>query len=169
MVVDGLFGVTRPDEGGRYAVRFERRFRADPVALWSVITEPDQLRHWLAPVSGELREGGEFEVGFVEGGRARGTIETCRPESRLELSWAMDGDPAGRLVVELEADDAGSRLVADHAGIVEHEYLRYAAGWQTYLEQIDPLLSGHDYPDWWDRYRHLRRRYAERAAVEPTG
>lgn len=159
MVVDALIGTHEAGADGGYTIRLRRRLRADTDDVWSALTTPARLERWLAPVTGEVRLGGRFRLAFREGGSAQGVVDVCEPPSRLGLTWRMPGDPEGRVEVTVTADPAAASVLRiEHAGVGERNLVGYLAGWQTYLEQIDLLLGGHDFPDWWDRYRHLRRR-----------
>lgn len=163
MVVDGLIGAYEPKENGTFEISLRRRVRADPAEVWAAVSEPVGLARWFAPVVGEFRVGGAFRVTFREGGTAAGTIEACDAPLSMRVSWTMSGEPTGTLTVQLAPSDAGTILELRHSGVTATALLRNLAAWQTYVEQLDLALGGHDFPDWWDRYRHLRRRYEEAA------
>jgi uncharacterized protein YndB with AHSA1/START domain len=47
---------------GRGVVRMQDRFDTDIDDLWSALTDPARLAHWMAAVEGDLRLGGEFRA-----------------------------------------------------------------------------------------------------------
>lgn len=51
--------------------------------LWDAITNPERLPRWFAPVSGELKLGGRYQIQ----GNAGGTITRCEPPRELALTW----------------------------------------------------------------------------------
>ena len=89
------------------AVRLRRDYPADVEDVWEAITDPRRLARWFAPVSGELREGGAFEVA----GNAEGEIRECVPPSALTVTW---GGPVSIVRVRLTATDGGTALDLEH-------------------------------------------------------
>ncbi|WP_373356370.1 SRPBCC domain-containing protein [Pseudoroseicyclus sp. CXY001] len=87
------------------AVVLSRRFGTSAGDLWEVLTDPERIPRWFAPVSGELKEGGRFQVE----GNAGGQILTCTPPRKLELTWEMQGDVSW---VTLELEEVSSEETA---------------------------------------------------------
>lgn len=56
-------------------VTMRRRYSTDTKDLWSALTEPDRIARWFMPVSGDLREGGSFQLE----GNANGTSSLANP------------------------------------------------------------------------------------------
>ncbi|PSL53864.1 uncharacterized protein YndB with AHSA1/START domain [Saccharothrix carnea] len=88
-------------------VLLRRTYDAAAADVWDAVTDPDRLKRWFLPVSGDLREGGNFQLE----GNAGGDILTCAPPELLrvtfggetsvvELRLTEDGDE--RTTVELE-------------------------------------------------------------------
>ena len=74
---------------------------------WELLTEPAELREWLADeVELEPEEGGDVHVTFDDGEQRWGTVEEVEPERRLVFSW---GD--SRVEWTLDPVDGGTRLV----------------------------------------------------------
>lgn len=103
-------------------VRLSRSYPTDLDDLWTACTDPERLARWFAPVSGDLRAGGRYQVEDNAGG----TIETCEPPTGFALTWEFGG-ASSRVEVRLEAESGSSaRLTLVHTADVD--------------------------PDWWDRY-----------------
>jgi uncharacterized protein YndB with AHSA1/START domain len=62
---------------GKGVVRMEDRFDTDIDDLWSALTEPERLAHWIGEVSGELRLGGEYRFHFLPADRKAPGGSTC--------------------------------------------------------------------------------------------
>lgn len=88
-------------------VLLRRTYDAGVDDLWDALTDPDRLKRWFLPISGELKVGGTFQLE----GNAGGEILTCEkprlirttfggPESIVELRLTPSGDE--RTVLELE-------------------------------------------------------------------
>jgi uncharacterized protein YndB with AHSA1/START domain len=61
------------ESGGSVTVTLERRYPAEVADVWQAITEPERLRRWFLPITGDLRPGGNFQLE----GNAGGDILTC--------------------------------------------------------------------------------------------
>lgn len=55
--------------------------------LWDALSNQERLPRWFAPVHGELRLGGKFQVE----GNASGTITRCEPPREFALTWEFGG------------------------------------------------------------------------------
>ena len=89
------------DGDGRVAVRLARTYDGSAAEVWSALTDPERLRRWFLPVTGDLREGGEFATE----GNASGRILTCDPPHRLVVTW---GDAASIVTVTVTPDSAST-------------------------------------------------------------
>ncbi|MGW4110831.1 SRPBCC domain-containing protein [Actinosynnema sp. NPDC004786] len=78
-------------------VLLRRTYDAAAEDVWDAVTDPDRLRRWFMPISGDLREGGDFQLE----GNAGGRILTCSPPKLLRVTFGGETS-----IVEL-------RLVAD--------------------------------------------------------
>ena len=88
-------------------VSLRREYPADVDDVWEAVTDPRRLARWFAPVSGDLREGGAFQVA----GNAEGEIRECLPPSALTVTW---GGPVSVVRVRLSASDRGTLLELEH-------------------------------------------------------
>lgn len=89
------------------AVTVRREYAADVDDVWQAVTDPERVARWFAPVSGDLREGGTFQVE----GNASGDIQECRAPSLLTLTW---GGPVSIVRVSLSASGDGTALELEH-------------------------------------------------------
>ena len=89
------------------AVTLRREYPAEVEDVWEAVTDPQRLARWFAPVRGDLREGGSFQVE----GNADGEIRECVPPSALTVTW---GGPVSVVRVRLSASGAGTALELEH-------------------------------------------------------
>jgi len=89
------------------AVSLRREYPADVDDVWQAVTDPGRLARWFAAVSGDLREGGSFQVA----GNAEGEIRECVPPSALTVTW---GGPVSIVRVRLSASGGGTLLELEH-------------------------------------------------------
>ena len=143
-------GVLRREDGAP-AVRFERAFRTDPADLWSAVTDPERLRRWFMPVSGDLVPGGRYVVDFGENGVGGGTVDDCDPPHGFTASWDFEAEPTSRLVVRIRAAGDQAVLILDHSRLPEDQVAGYAAGWHGYLDGLGAEVTGGPLPDWGER------------------
>jgi len=146
---------------GEHTMRFERRLAHPPERVWSAITDPAELEHWLGRVEGEVAAGESVVVTWLnsddEGATAVMTaaVTACEPPRTLELT----GDIHGTLRFELEPDGAGTRLrfSVDMARESIDEVTLFLAGWHIHLDHLESALDG-DRVDWerWDEVHRPR-------------
>ncbi|MCW3013283.1 MAG: hypothetical protein JWO02_375 [Solirubrobacterales bacterium] len=100
---------TIPAGQARVAV-FTRTYRTTVADLWDACTNPERLRRWYVPVTGDLRVGGTFQQ--VKMGS--GTIVVCDAPHLLKLSL---GGGADEIEVRLSpgAQDGTTTLEVQHA------------------------------------------------------
>ncbi|GAA1155391.1 SRPBCC family protein [Kribbella jejuensis] len=80
--------------GETVTVLMRRSYRAEPVEVWDALTDPDRMRRWFMPVSGELKVGGSFQLE----GNAGGEILECEPPKRFKVTF---GGPTSLLELRL--------------------------------------------------------------------
>lgn len=164
-MTDALGTLRREDE--RMSVRFERLYDATPEELWAALTDPKQIRGWLAEATRfELAVGGEVELRFGDGddGVTRGRIRELEPGRVLEYDWHHPGETASVVRFELVSQEHGTLLVLDHRQLDAAAAPGYGAGWQAHLEALAAPFSG-DGDRWWRRYEELRPSYETAAAA----
>lgn len=83
---------------------------ASPEETWEAITDPDQLREWLAEgAEVELRPGGDLRIPLDDGERT-GFVEEVDEPRRLVFWWSADEAESSRVEIELEPDADGTRV-----------------------------------------------------------
>lgn len=109
---------TRTIEAGEArVVTLSRSYPTDAADLWEACTTAERLPRWFAPVHGELRQGGQYQVE----GNASGTVLTCEPPRTFTATWEFGG---GVSWIELEVISEGpetARMTLDHIALVGDE------------------------------------------------
>ena len=94
------------------AVTLTRSYPAEMVDVWDALTNPDRIKRWFLPVSGDLREGGQFQTE----GNAGGEILTCDAPRLLRVSW---GGPTSIVELRLSEADGDTTVELEHSVPVE--------------------------------------------------
>ena len=123
------------------AVLLRRNYPAQIDDVWDAVTDPDRVKRWFLPLSGDLRVGGSFQLE----GNAGGDILECAPPRRLKVTF---GGPTSLVELRLSPD-------GDNATVVELEHsvpiemarsgagaLYVGPGWDGALLALDLYLSG---------------------------
>jgi uncharacterized protein YndB with AHSA1/START domain len=150
---------THPADGtletrdGRHVLRYERRLAHPIERVWAALTQPGELRGWLADADVELVEGGRVRLRWLNtddegnGAVADGTVTALDPPRLLEL----DTDPHGVLRFELREAGGGTALTLTVSLPAPNEGVDLArAGWHIHLEHLADALAGRpvDWPAW---------------------
>lgn len=155
--------IERTPDGGR--VHFERHLAFPIEEVWAAITEPERLADWWPPMAADitvdLREGGfiRFEWPDADFPTMTFTITRLQRPSLLEHSHTSTGS---WMRWELEATDAGTRLLATYAvpdidlAITRGDIV----GLHYSLDRLAPALEGS--PLGWDpeSFQEVARAYA---------
>lgn len=95
--------------GETVTVLMRRSYQADPAEVWDALTDPDRMRRWFMPVSGDLQVGGTFQLE----GNAGGEILECEPPKRFKVTF---GGPNSLLELRLlPGADASTELELEHS------------------------------------------------------
>ncbi len=100
-----------------------RTYATDQADLWDIITSEERLPRWFAPVTGELRLGGRYQIE----GNAGGMIEECEEPNSFALTWEFGGQVSWLRVTLIPVAD-GTTLEIDHEGIVSDFWGEYGPG-----------------------------------------
>ncbi|NDV01434.1 SRPBCC family protein [Pseudoroseicyclus tamaricis] len=106
------------------AVTLARPYNTDAADLWEVLTSPERLPRWFAPVEGEFKLGGRFKVQ----GNAGGKILECAPPRRLELTWEMGEEISWVSVTLEELGPEQTRLTLVHTAFVSPFWDQFGPG-----------------------------------------
>jgi uncharacterized protein YndB with AHSA1/START domain len=152
-------------DGDARTIRFERHLPFPPAAVWSALTEPDQLAAWLTEANLEPREGGTVSFDFGEGGVCGGRVIVFDPPTVLEYEWDFPNEDRSVVRWELRATDGerATRLTLVHSLLRSDVASGYGAGWHAHLDQLQGHLQGM-VPGWQERFDALLPRYSELAA-----
>ncbi|MEO8510036.1 MAG: SRPBCC family protein [Chloroflexota bacterium] len=91
------------DDGEVVSVLLRREYNAEVDDVWHALTDPARVQRWFMPVSGDLREGGDFQLE----GNAGGKILRCDPPRLLRTTFGGDTS-----LVELRLTPAGDGRTA---------------------------------------------------------
>ncbi|WP_214111271.1 SRPBCC family protein [Acrocarpospora catenulata] len=122
-----------------------RTYPADIADVWDAITDPERLKRWFLPVTGEFRVGGRFQVE----GNADGQILACEEPSLLRVSY---GHETSIVEIRLTAEEAGTVFELEHAvpvalaGSVAGA-LYVGPGWDGALLGLGLYLAGEESGD----------------------
>lgn len=100
---------TIPAGEARVAV-FTRNYNTTIDDLWDACTNPERLRRWYVPVTGDLQVGGSFQ----QTNMAPGTILVCDAPHFLKLSLGSGSDEI-ELRLSTKPEDGTTTLELQHA------------------------------------------------------
>jgi uncharacterized protein YndB with AHSA1/START domain len=141
-------------------VVFDRHYATGRDDLWQACTDPGRLARWFAPVSGQLRPGGDFTIHFGDGDTPPCRVVSCDAPERLVWEWPI-AEVATVVTAEFATDGEGSRLVLRHTRLTPRQAAGYVAGWDAYVRSLDAHVDGIQAPDWDTTWNALHARYAE--------
>jgi uncharacterized protein YndB with AHSA1/START domain len=127
--------------GERVGVVMRRGYDAPIGDVWDAMTQPDRIKRWLMPISGELRVGGSFQLE----GHAGGEILTCEPPSLLRVTF---GGPASIVELRLTPQGDGETVLElEHTVPIEMAQsgagaLYVGPGWDGALMGLGLFLRG---------------------------
>jgi uncharacterized protein YndB with AHSA1/START domain len=105
------------EAGEARVVTVSRSYPAELADVWDACTNPERIARWFLPVSGDLQEGGRYQLK----GNAGGTITGCDPPRGFDATWEMGADTSW---VELRLADEGNgktRFRLSHISRVDDE------------------------------------------------
>ncbi|WP_019926992.1 SRPBCC family protein [Nocardia sp. BMG111209] len=153
-------------EGERWSLVFTRDFPQGRAAVWSALTEPDELREW-APYTADrsLTTTGPVTLVMVDGDQRHelpGEVGIADRPELLEFTWGADV-----LRWELHEHGTGTRLRLTHRLPDRAVAGMMAAGWHLCLDVAATLLDGspigpivgaaamdHGWPELNEQYSH---------------
>jgi uncharacterized protein YndB with AHSA1/START domain len=112
------------ETGEARTVTISQAFDTDVDDLWDACTDPDRLPRWFAPVSGELRLGGRYQIE----GNASGTIERCDPPRSFAATWEFGGGTSWIEVTILPEVGGGARFRLEHIVPINEHWEEFGPG-----------------------------------------
>lgn len=128
------------DCGPWVSLLLRRHYPAPIRGVWGALAEPDRLRRWFLPVTGDLREGGRFRLE----GYADGEVLRCAPPRLLKMTFGSD---AGVVELRLSEMDGGCGFEMMHSVPLALDgsgagALTVGPGWDVSLLALDGFLRG---------------------------
>jgi uncharacterized protein YndB with AHSA1/START domain len=118
-------------EGGE--VRLEIRIDASHETVFALLTEPTQMKIWLAEiVEADARPGGVFRIAGPVGVAIEGTYLEIVPNKKVTFTWGgVEGLQPGQSTVEfvLEPDGAGTLVRLRHYRLPKPAVEPHRRGW----------------------------------------
>jgi uncharacterized protein YndB with AHSA1/START domain len=129
------------DSGEVVSVLLRREYDAPVEDVWNAVTDPERVQRWFMPVSGDLREGGDFQLE----GNAGGRILRCDPPRLLRATFGGETS-----IVEVRlASNGGERTTLELEHSVPMEMagsgagaLYVGPGWDGAVMGLGLYLSG---------------------------
>jgi uncharacterized protein YndB with AHSA1/START domain len=86
--------------------------------LWEAVTSAERIPRWFLPITGELKEGGHYQLE----GNAGGTITTCDKPRWYAATWEYD-DTVSWIEVRLTPEGAGrTRFELTHIAHTDEDF-----------------------------------------------
>ena len=98
-------------------------YNTDPADLWDAVTNPKRIPRWFAPVTGDLKVGGKYQVE----GNAGGTITKCEREKRIEVTWEFMGGMSW-VNITLTPKGTGTELELEHIAFIDPHWDNFGPG-----------------------------------------
>jgi uncharacterized protein YndB with AHSA1/START domain len=106
------------------SVTITTAYPTDLEDLWDACTNPERLPRWFLPVSGELREGGRYQLE----GNAGGTIERCDPPHSFTATWEF-GEQVSWIELRLtQTSPEETELELEHIVPVDAHWEQFGPG-----------------------------------------
>jgi uncharacterized protein YndB with AHSA1/START domain len=136
-------GARTLEAGEARVVTISRAYNATVEEVWDACTSPERIPRWFLPVSGELREGGRFQLE----GNASGTIERCDPPKGFSATWEFGGSVSWIEVRLTPRREGGTLLELDHIARPDEHWEQFGPGavgigWDMGLFGLAGHLSG---------------------------
>jgi uncharacterized protein YndB with AHSA1/START domain len=124
---------------------------APPRIVFPYFTDPGRYVQWmgLAAIL-EPMPGGAYRIRMRDGTEAAGTFVEIDPPRRLVFTWGWTrhfavAPGSTRVVVTLEEEDGGTRVVLRHHDLPTDElHDQHRKGWELYLGRLAVRAAGGD-------------------------
>lgn len=118
---------------GRPMLRFQRHVPYPVERVWQAVIVPAELERWFPAAADWKPEAGEL---FEAGGQTGEITELTAPHL---IAWTFAGS---QYRIELQADADGCLLTFTYTFDDRPAAAQWAAGWDTYLNRLEPHLAG---------------------------
>jgi uncharacterized protein YndB with AHSA1/START domain len=110
-------GARTVETGEAEVLSISQVYDTDIEDLWEVVTSAERIPRWFLPVSGDLVEGGRYQLE----GNAGGTITSCDKPRSYSATWEYNGMTSW-IEVHLTPEGDGTRFRLDHVAQVPEEF-----------------------------------------------
>ena len=128
------------------AVTLAQTFDAPVEDVWNAVTDAERIPRWFAPITGDLRLGGRFQLE----GNAGGEITSCERLSGFATTWEFMGDVSW---VEAHLADGGGgvRIALTHTALLSPHWDMFGpgavgVGWEMGFLGLALYLAAPDEP-----------------------
>ncbi len=112
------------DGASAKAVTLSRSYDTTMEDLWDAVTNPERIPRWFAPVEGDFRVGGRYQIT----GNAGGTITRCEAPKTFDLTWEFAGDTSWVEVRLAPEGTARTRLTLVHTALDSPHWEQFGPG-----------------------------------------
>lgn len=110
--------------------------------LWDAISSGERIPRWFAPVTGELKLGGRYQVE----GNAGGTITACEPPRLIAMTWEFGGGISWVTVMLEPKGSDETLLTLEHVAPVDPHWEKFGpgavgVGWELGLASLELHLA----------------------------
>jgi uncharacterized protein YndB with AHSA1/START domain len=133
------------------AVEVSVHIAARPETVFAYFTDPERHVEWMGGLATlEPVPGGTYRVAMRDGVEAVGTFVEVDFPRRVEFTWGWTdrfavAPGSTRVVVTLDEEDGGTRVVLRHYGLPTEELREHhRAGWDAYLGRLALRAAGRD-------------------------
>ena len=118
-------GTRTLEAGEARVVTLTRTYDAPVDDVFDACTNVERIPRWFAPVTGDLRVGGRYQVQ----GNAGGLIERCDPPRSFAATWEMGENTSWIEVRFAGSPEGGTTVTLEHVAHVDDEFWgRYGPG-----------------------------------------
>ena len=143
-----VVGARTLDAGEARVQTISQMYDTDIDDLWDAVTNPERIPRWFLPITGELTEGGRYQLE----GNAGGTITRCDKPHGYAATWEWE-DNVSWIEVRLSPEgDRRSRFELEHVAHVDQEFwdrfgpTATGIGWEMGLFGLASHLAAPDAP-----------------------
>jgi uncharacterized protein YndB with AHSA1/START domain len=137
------------DDDAPREVRREIHIDASPATVFALLTDPEQMRTWLAEeVLARAEPGGIFRLADGSGAAIEGRYVEVVPDRRVVFTWGgVEGLAPGESTVEITLEPArrGTLLKLRHFGLPPPAFEAHDMGWvHSALPKVKAAAEGRD-------------------------
>jgi len=132
-------------------VEVSLHIQAEPETVFPYFTDPARCVQWMGTEADlDPSPGGIYRVRMREGVETVGEFLEVDPPRRVVFTFGWtEGPPVppgtSRVVITLEPEGGGTRVVLRHHGLPDDEQRRHhTGGWQMYLDRLALAAIGKD-------------------------